>query len=391
MGVNIESLRIGGCLKRLTEIKLFNSPLIDKSVSIKWPLNKDFLIVTGYNGSGKSRTVSHIFESLAALRDVEAGLAPLGWASELTFEDISIRCIKKDYNGERRSDLSGQVTEILNDAENIDEMYRHISKMLEPSKHYPGIKTKETGVTNGFACLGVTAQSDEDRERFVSGCEAVTFIEDKIYFSFDKKVSDSVFDGPGRIDQTLYSLFYEFVLSQAVQGSARDKVFSLFMEYKNSVDDFDEEKARAYVASKFGPEEMFENDSLFESSEVFQELNKFYDLTGRKLIWRDKHAALQFPDGRTVPWVLFSKGEKAIVAVLLMAYLYREQSIFIFDEPDLSLHMEWQKMLLPALKRLAPNSQFIITTHSPFMVMNTDSEHVINMAKIQKEAFNAQR
>ncbi|MNE95351.1 hypothetical protein D3C80_1934230 [compost metagenome] len=92
-----------------------------------------------------------------------------------------------------------------------------------------------------------------------------------------------------------------------------------------------------------------------------------------------------------MPWVLFSKGEKAIVAVLLMAYLYREQSIFIFDEPDLSLHMEWQKMLLPALKRLAPNSQFIITTHSPFMVMNTDSEHVINMAKIQKEAFNAQR
>ncbi|HEN8714211.1 TPA: ATP-binding protein [Pseudomonas putida] len=378
-------------MKRLTEIKLFNSPLIDKSMSIKWPLNKDFLIITGYNGSGKSRTVAHIFESLAALRDAEVVLAPLGWASELTFEDISIRCIKKDYSGERKSGLRDQIMDILHDAEDVDGMYRHITKMLEPPKHYHGIKTKETGLTNGFACVGVTASSDEARDSFESGCEAVCFIEDQIYFSYNKKVSDSVFDGPKRIDQTLYSLFYEFVLAQVERGTARDKVFSLFMEYKDSVKDFDEAEARAYVASKFNAEAMFENESFFESSEVFQELNKFYDLTGRKLIWREKHAALQFPDGRVVPWVLFSKGEKAIIAVLLMAYLYKEQSLFVFDEPDLSLHMEWQKMLLPALKKLAPNSQFIITTHSPYMVMNTDSEHVINMAKIQKEAFNAQR
>ncbi|MCF6763810.1 AAA family ATPase [Pseudomonas fragi] len=378
-------------MKRLTNIKLFNSPLIDKSMSIEWPLNKDFLIITGYNGSGKSRTVAHIFETLAALRDTEIGLVPIGWASELTFEDTSVRCIKRDYNGERKSNLRDLVMEVIHDAADIDDMYRDIAKILEHSRHYPGIKTKETGVTKGFACLGVNAKTDEDRESFVSGCEAVSFIEEKIYFSFNREVSESVFDGPERINQTLYSLFYEFVLAQVGQGNARDKVFSLFMEYKNSVKDFDEAGARAYVASKFDPEAMFANESFFESSEVFQELNKFYDLTGRKLIWREKHAALQFPDGRTVPWVLFSKGEKAIVAILLMAYLYKDQSLFIFDEPDLSLHMEWQKMLLPALKRLAPNSQFIITTHSPFMVMNTDSEHVINMAKIQKEAFDDQR
>ena len=378
-------------MKRLTEIKLFNSPLIDKSVSIKWPLNKDFLLITGYNGSGKSRTVAHIFESLATLRDTEVSLAPLGWASELTFEDLSIRCIKKDYSGEKKSDLSDQVVDILNNANDIDDMYRDITAMLEPSRHYHGIRTKETGTTNGFVCLGVTARSDEAREKFISTCESVSFIEDKIYFSYNRKVSDSVFEGPERINQTLYSLFYEFVLSQVERGNARDKVFSLFMEYKNSVKDFDEEGARAYVASKFGPEDMFANESMFEDSEVFQELNQFFVLTGRKLIWRDKHAALQFPDGRIVPWVLFSKGEKAIVAILLMAYLYREQTLFIFDEPDLSLHMEWQKMLLPSLRRLAPKSQFIITTHSPYMVMNTDTEHVINMAKIQKEAFNAQR
>lgn len=378
-------------MKRLTTIKLFNSPLIDKSLKIDWPLAKDFLIITGYNGSGKSRTIAHIFETLATLRDGEVVIAPLGWASELNFEDVEIRCIKKDYTGERRAGLRDQVMEHLHESADIDDMYRNISNLFQASKPYPGIKTQESGGTNGFACVGVTAPSDEAREGFIEGCEAVAFIEDKIHFSFERPVSEKVFDEKEGIDQTLYTLFYEFVLAQVERGNTRETIFSLFMEYKNSTRDFNEEAAKEYVASKFNPDDMFENVGFFESSAVFKELNKFFALTGRKLIWRNKHAALQFPDGRIVSWVLFSKGEKALVAILLMAYLYSEQSLFIFDEPDLSLHMEWQKLLLPALKCLAPNSQFIITTHSPFMVMNTESEHVINMAKIQREAFRDQR
>ncbi|WP_443693101.1 AAA family ATPase [Pseudomonas protegens] len=378
-------------MKRLTNIKLVNSPLIDKFMSINWPLDKDFLIITGYNGSGKSRTIAHIFESLATLRDTEVSLAPIGWASELTFEDVEIRCIKKDYAGERKSGLRDQVMEYLHEANDIDEMYRNIAGLFQPSKPYPGIKTQETGVTNGFACVGVTAPDDDVREGFISGCEAVAFVEDKIHFSFERQVSDKVFDEREGIDQTLYSLFYEFVLAQVERGNAREKIFSLFMEYKNSAKVFEEAAAKEYVTSKLDPDAVFENEGFFEGSEVFKELNKFFELTGRKLVWRNKHAALQFPDGGIVSWVLFSKGEKALVAILLMAYLYREKSLFVFDEPDLSLHMEWQKLLLPALKRLAPHSQFIITTHSPFMVMNTDSEHVINMAKIQREAFRDQR
>ncbi|WP_164667189.1 AAA family ATPase, partial [Pseudomonas viridiflava] len=65
---------------------------------------------------------------------------------------------------------------------------------------------------------------------------------------------------------------------------------------------------------------------------------------------------------------------------------YRDTSVFLMDEPESSLHVEWQRMLFPALMKLAPNSQFIVATHSPFLVMNTDSEQIINMAKFGKSA-----
>ncbi|MCF6183083.1 MAG: AAA family ATPase [Bacteroidales bacterium] len=45
-------------------------------------------------------------------------------------------------------------------------------------------------------------------------------------------------------------------------------------------------------------------------------------------------------------------------------------AIVIIDELDLHLHPKWQRMILPKLLELFPNVQFIITTHSPFVLQN---------------------
>ena len=38
--------------------------------------------------------------------------------------------------------------------------------------------------------------------------------------------------------------------------------------------------------------------------------------------------------------------------------------LLVIDEPELHLHPQWQSGLLPALRSLLPNTQFIIATHS---------------------------
>jgi predicted ATPase len=61
-----------------------------------------------------------------------------------------------------------------------------------------------------------------------------------------------------------------------------------------------------------------------------------------------------------------SSGEKHILTILGKAALSRrEGAIFVADEPELSLHLDWQRMILPSIIKLSPKSQIIVATHSP--------------------------
>ncbi len=62
-----------------------------------------------------------------------------------------------------------------------------------------------------------------------------------------------------------------------------------------------------------------------------------------------------------------SSGERQVLIVLTyLAFLAGKESIFVVDEPELSLHIEWQRELVGALTSLRPeNCQIILATHSP--------------------------
>ncbi|MCF7955604.1 MAG: AAA family ATPase [Phycisphaerae bacterium] len=77
-----------------------------------------------------------------------------------------------------------------------------------------------------------------------------------------------------------------------------------------------------------------------------------------------------------------SSGEKQLLIQLLEALLQEgKSSIFIADEPELSLHLEWQQKLIDAVLALNSNSQIIVATHSPEIVSHY-SNRVINMEGI---------
>lgn len=63
-----------------------------------------------------------------------------------------------------------------------------------------------------------------------------------------------------------------------------------------------------------------------------------------------------------------SSGEKQLVIMLAHLALNRgskQSSIFIIDEPELSLHISWQELFVDALLEASPKTQFVIATHAP--------------------------
>ena len=46
---------------------------------------------------------------------------------------------------------------------------------------------------------------------------------------------------------------------------------------------------------------------------------------------------------------------------------FSKNAVMFIDEPELSLHVDWQRLLLPTLMEQETENQFFIATHSPFI------------------------
>ena len=72
---------------------------------------------------------------------------------------------------------------------------------------------------------------------------------------------------------------------------------------------------------------------------------------------------------------LMMKMEKDVSA------LYNLPAIVLIDEIETHLHVEMQKKILPFLTKMFPNVQFIITTHSPFVISSISNAVVYDLEK----------
>lgn len=57
------------------------------------------------------------------------------------------------------------------------------------------------------------------------------------------------------------------------------------------------------------------------------------------------------------------------------------RGIVLIDELDMHLHPNWQRHVVSDLRRAFPNLQFVVTTHSPFIVQSLNSDELFNLDK----------
>lgn len=100
---------------------------------------------------------------------------------------------------------------------------------------------------------------------------------------------------------------------------------------------------------------------------LFGTVDRLFAKTG-KIIEIDPHTnRLIFKDGdEVIPLHKLSSGEKQLLLILLKVFLMEEEPyILLMDEPEISLHIEWQYRLFEEIRLLNPNCQIITSTHSP--------------------------
>lgn len=75
-----------------------------------------------------------------------------------------------------------------------------------------------------------------------------------------------------------------------------------------------------------------------------------------------------------------SSGEKQLLLILTTVFLQEERpNVLLMDEPEISLHIEWQDRLVSILRELNPNCQLILTTHSPNIFASGWEDRIVFM------------
>ena len=78
-----------------------------------------------------------------------------------------------------------------------------------------------------------------------------------------------------------------------------------------------------------------------------------------------------------------SSGEKQMLAILLTVLVEnREKYALLMDEPEISLHIDWQQQLIDLIRQLNSNVQIILSTHSPALIMDGWMSNVTEVNEI---------
>ena len=103
----------------------------------------------------------------------------------------------------------------------------------------------------------------------------------------------------------------------------------------------------------------------------FQDMvDELFSETGKKIVRTSNEIQMEQFGEVLSPYKL-SSGEKQMLAILLTVLVEDRQPYVLFmDEPEVSLHIEWQQKLISLIRQLNPNVQIILTTHSPAVIMN---------------------
>ena len=117
--------------------------------------------------------------------------------------------------------------------------------------------------------------------------------------------------------------------------------------------------------------------------QYFDILDALLEATGKQV---DRESdTLQFKTrfGVTIQPYQLSSGEKQILIILTQVLIQAGRScIMIMDEPEISLHFDWQRRLIEDVRSLNPNLQLILATHSPAVVMNGWTDRVAEISDL---------
>lgn len=180
-------------------------------------------------------------------------------------------------------------------------------------------------------------------------------IKDNSYLrlTFDDKVEDAIWIGLLEENINYLQKFLQFASELINSGKM--------------LDNSSQEKVDSWKSKNVNP--LIEFSKKFNS--ILEKINLEVDLVNTRNI-APLHNKIS---GENIPIQNTSTGTKQLLLTALLLFkLDTKDSIILIDEPERSLYPDMQMELMDHYQRLAPEAQFIVATHSPFIAASFEAD-----------------
>jgi Predicted ATP-binding protein involved in virulence len=300
------------------------------------------LIITGKNGSGKTILVNAIVEFLDKVKS-----------------DQALSFLKYNYN--------------------LEFAQKHLATLKSQQAPIGEIRQYESNVqlwkNNIDNLYGKTEIFFNNLDQILQGYQQGNFI-----FAFYEAERKSVIIEPKNPIKPVYTDVYTIKQDRRVN------------QFLNFLVDLKVQEALARNEGKIADADVI-RDWFVEFESLLKEI--FQD--------KDIHLEFNYKDysffivdgGKKFKFTELSDGYSAIIDIVADLILkmqeantpnreYLKAGLVIIDEIETHLHLELQRLILPMLTRIFPNVQFIVTTHSPFILNSLPNAVAYDLEKREK-------
>ena len=357
-----------------------------------WEFNEDLNVITGKNGSGKTTLLKLIWYLISG---------NIGQAiSEILFESVSIEtdsfslslAIQPD-EGEFEFAITNHgamkssfiIPLQLDDFQQLSKSHRLFTRIRNRSLFFPSFRRIE----GGFDYLSTQTPVDDVKWIFAA---------DDHFWRLADEGMKILQKAMSQLSSEL-SVYGRHQLIAAI--STHDVGELLTRKYGDILEQTDERSAELLKEtaqlSKEIIQKISETKSLDDTVPILtgvqkriEEVNKarevllkpvsalgerIRDIFGYKGVRVTDDITLGAEDG-AIDSDRLSAGEKQMLSFWCYN-AFSENTVIFIDEPELSLHVDWQRLLLPTLLEQETGNQFFVATHSPFIYSKYPEKEIL--------------
>lgn len=309
---------------------------------IRWDLS-DVSVLVGKNGAGKSTILRSVYDLLT---DENKGTLNLSTEFILNFiDDASIRFKKNSPFSEREMSIF---------LENINK-----------TKHLKIKKTSRSNKDDSFNKY-LAALHEIYKEVSINKGRVSTIFTSEITKENEEAIADISVEMISTINMSANSI-NELKKSDGNTTTLLDLELNVEME-----------KIKLAKNNK---------EMEFRKIKFIEQLNDFFSESNKSVSFNDEHLIVKnLKSDKIISINSLSSGERQLLFILIKALnISNGKNILLMDEPEISLHMSWQKKLITSIKTINENCQMIIVTHSASILAKGWLDSFVDIKNIESE------